>query len=125
MLQSGDSKEYKRLYAQFIKMPDDKLAQIIEPENGYTDIAMKVASDILHSDRTELDRNTAEQEAEENTVEQQKAAEMQKPDKEDMFFGLCNDIHTIKNILLFFLILTLIGMLYGFYTVFVTIPNLF
>ena len=60
MLQSGDSKEYKRLYAQFIKMPDDKLAQIIEPENGYTDIAMKVASDILHSDRTVLDQNTAE-----------------------------------------------------------------
>ena len=56
MLQSGDSKEYKRLYAQFIKMPDDKLAQIIEPENGYTDIAMKVASDILHSDRTVLDQ---------------------------------------------------------------------
>lgn len=53
------------------------------------------------------------------------AEEKQKIDKDEILINMSKDIHSIKNMLLFFVILTVLGLLFGFYTVFVTIPNLF
>ncbi len=46
------------------------------------------------------------------------------PDKESAFLALCSDIHTIKNILIFFAVLTVLGLIGGFYTIFVTLQQL-
>ena len=95
----------------------EELSEIINPESGYTEIAVKVASDILQSDRTEYYKKVK--------LEQQEGEEKQKIDQGDILVNLSRDIHSIKNMLLFFVILTVLGLLFGFYTVLVTIPNLF
>ena len=46
------------------------------------------------------------------------------PDKDSAFLALCSDIHTIKNILIFFAVLTVLGLIGGFYTIFVTLQQL-
>lgn len=117
MLQSNQSNEYNRLFEKYNKMSDEELSEIAKPENGYTELAIKVASDILKSDRTEYYKNL------EN--EQQITEEKQKINKDEILINMSKDIHSIKNMLLFFVILTVLGLLFGFYTVFVTIPNLF
>lgn len=53
MKQTNQSQEYVRLYEKYNKMPNEELSEIIKPENGYTEVAVQVASDILQSDRLE------------------------------------------------------------------------
>lgn len=98
-------------------MSNEELSEIAKPESGYTELAVKVASDILKSDRTEYYKNLKH--------EQQTTEEKQQIDQDDILLNMSRDIHSIKNMLLFFVILTVLGLLFGFYTVFVTIPNLF
>ena len=57
MLQSDQSTEYNRLFEQYNKKSNEELSEIVNPENGYTEIAKKVASDILNSDRKEYYEN--------------------------------------------------------------------
>lgn len=117
MSQSNKSNEYSRLFKQYNIKSDEELSKIINPENGYTEIARKVASDILNSDRTEYYKNTE--------LREKQIKEEQEITKDDIFLHISSDIHSIKNMLLFFMILTIIGLLFGVYTVFITMPNLF
>ena len=117
MLQSNKSNEYNRLFERYNKKSNEELSEIVKPENGYTEIAVKVASDILQSDRTEY--------YEEINKMQQERDDSHKIDKDKIILNMYNDIHSIKNMLLFFVILTIIGLLFGAHTVLVTIPNLF
>lgn len=117
MSQSNQSKEYKRLYEQYNKKSDKELSEIAQPESGYTELAMEVASDILQSDRTEYYKNTK--------LQQQDIEEKQKINQEDILNEMMKDIHSIKSMLSFFVVLTVLGLFFGFYTVFVAIPKLF
>ncbi len=117
MLQSDQSTEYNRLFEQYNKKSNEELSEIVNPENGYTEIAQKVASDILNSDRTEYYK--------ELQIKEKELAESQKIDKDKELLNISKEIHSIKNMMLFFVILTIIGLLCGFYTVFIAIPNLF
>ena len=66
-----------------------------------------------------------ENEAEKEKVDGKEGAGMGvMPDKESAFLALCSDIHTIKNILIFFAVLTVLGLIGGFYTIFVTLQQL-
>lgn len=113
MLQHDNSAEYNRLFEQYNKKSNEELSEIVNPENGYTEIAQKVASDILNSDRTEY-------------YEKLKIKQPQNIESDDdILLDIRNDIHSIKNMLIFFVVLTVLGLVFGFYTVFVTIPKLF
>ena len=114
MSKHDNSAEYNRLFEQYNKKSDEELSEIISPENGYTEIAQKVASDILNSDRTEYYKNIK--------IKQSQTTES---DKDETLLDIRNDIHAIKNMLMFFVILTVLGLVFGFYTVFVTMPKLF
>lgn len=114
MLQHDNSAEYNRLFEQYNKKSNEELSEIVNPENGYTEIAQKVASDILNSDRTEY--------YEKLKIKQPQNIES---DDDDILPDIRNDIHSIKNMLIFFVVLTVLGLVFGFYTVFVTIPKLF
>ena len=105
---------YNRLFEQYNKKSDEELSEIVNPESGYTEIAQKVASDILNSDRTEYYKNIE--------IKQLQTTES---DKDETLLDIRNDIHAIKNMLMFFVILTVLGLVFGFYTVFVTMPKLF
>lgn len=117
MSQSNQLNEYSRLFEKYNKMSNEELSEIAKPESGYTELAVKVASDILKSDRTEYYKNLKH--------EQQVAEQKQQIDKDEILINMSRDIHSIKNMLLFFVIITVLGLLFGCYTVFVTIPNLF
>lgn len=117
MSQSNQSNEYNRLFVKYNKMSNEELSEIAKPKSGYTELAVKVASDILKSDRTEYYKNLKH--------EQHVAEQKRQIDKDEILINMNRDIHTIKNMLLFFVILTVLGLLFGCYTVFVTIPNLF
>ena len=120
MSKHDNSAEYNRLFEQYNKKSNEELSEIVNSENGYTEIAQKVASDILNSDRKEYYENIRLKEKE--LVEKQK---INKINKDEELLSISRDIHSIKNMMLFFVILTILGLLFGFYTVFVTIPNLF
>lgn len=47
MSQSNQSNEYSRLFEKYNKMSNEELSEIAKPESGYTELAVKVASDIL------------------------------------------------------------------------------
>lgn len=117
MSKSNQSNEYSRLFEKYNKMSNEELSEIAKPESGYTELAVKVASDILKSDRTEYYKNLRH--------EQQVAEQKQQIDKDEILINISRDIHSIKNMLLFFVILTVLGLLFGCYTVFVATPNLF
>ena len=117
MLQSDQSAEYNRLFEQYNKKSNEELSEIVNPENGYTEIAKKVASDILSSDRSEYYESIK--------LKEKELVEKQKIDKDEEILNIGRDIHSIKNMMLFFVILTILGLLFGFYAVFVTLPNLF
>lgn len=113
MLQHDNSAEYNRLFEQYNKKSNEELSEIVNPVNGYTEIAQKVASDILNSDRTEY-------------YEKLKIKQPQNIESDDdILLDIRNDIHSIKNMLIFFVVLTVLGLVFGFYAVFVTIPKLF
>ena len=114
MSKHDTSAEYNRLFEQYNKKSNEELSEIVNPENGYTEIAQKVASDILNSDRTEYYKNIE--------IKQLQTTES---DKDETLLDIRNDIHAIKNMLIFFVILTVLGLVFGFYTVFVTMPKLF
>ena len=114
MSKHDNSAEYNRLFEQYNKKSNEELSEIVNPESGYTEIAQKVASDILNSDRTEYYNNIK--------IEQSQTTES---DKDETLLDIRNDIHAIKNMLMFFVILTVLGLVFGFYTVFVAIPKLF
>lgn len=88
-------------------MSNEELSEIVKPESGYTVLAVKVASDILKSDRTEYYKNLK--------LQQQEAEQKQQIDKDEMLISINRDIHSIKNMLQFFVILTVLGLLFGFY----------
>lgn len=53
--------EYKRLYELYQSKTDTELENIINPENGYTALAVKVASDILKFGRIGYDETIKQQ----------------------------------------------------------------
>ena len=117
MLQSDKSAEYNRLFEQYNKKSNEELSEIVNPENGYTEIAKKVASDILNSDRKEYYESIK--------LKEKELAEKQKIDKNEELLNISKDIHSIKNMMLFFVILTILGIISAFYLIYVEISNLF
>lgn len=117
MKEQNESNEYERLFELYNKKSDEELSGIIKPENGYTEIAIKVASDILQSDRTVYHEEI-------NKIDKQFGDDID-IDRDNIILNIQNDIHSIKNMLLFFVILTVIGLLFGIYTIFIAIPSLF
>ena len=117
MSKHDNSAEYNRLFEQYNKKSNEELSEIVNSENGYTEIDQKVASDILNSDRKEYYENIR--------LKEKELVEKQKINKDEELLSISRDIHSIKNMMLFFVILTILGLLFGFYTVFFTIPNLF
>lgn len=107
MSQSNQSNEYNRLFERYNKMSDEELSEIAKPESGYTELAVKVASDILKLDRTEYYKNLE--------YEQQIVEEKTKIDKNEILISMSRDIHSIKNMLLFFVILTVLGIISAIY----------
>ena len=114
MSKHDNSAEYNRLFEQYNKKSNEELSEIVNPESGYTEIAKNVAFDILNSDRTEYYKNIK--------IKQSQTTESY---KDETLLDIRNDIHAIKNMLMFFVILTVLGLVFGFYTVFVTMPKLF
>ena len=114
MSKHDNSAEYNRLFEQYNKKSDEELSEIANSESGYTEIAQKVASDILNSDREEYYKNIK--------IKQSQTTES---DKDETLLDIRNDIHAIKNMLIFFVVLTILGLVFGFYTIFVTMPKLF
>ena len=104
-------------------MSNEELSEIVKPENGYTEAAIKVASDILQSDRSEYFENVKKH--------QKKIEDNKKINYDDVLFNLSKEVHSIKNMLLFFVILTILGIIsilymdYILYTAYIEIPNLF
>lgn len=117
MLQSNQSAEYNRLFEQYNKKSNEELSEIVNPENGYTEIAQRVASDILNSDRTEYYENIK--------LEEKELADKQKIDKDEELLNMSKDIHSIKNMMLFFVILTVLGIISAFYLIYIETPKLF
>ena len=107
MSQSNQSNEYNRLFEKYNKMSNEELSEIAKPESGYTELAVKVASDILKSDRTEYYKNLKQ--------EQHVAEQKQQIDKDEILINMSRDIHSIKNMLLFFVILTVLGIISALY----------
>ena len=97
MSKHDNSAEYNRLFEQYNKKSNEELSEIVNQENGYTEIAQKVASDILNSDRTEYYKNIE--------IKQLQTTES---DKDETLLDIRNDIHAIKNMLMFFVILTVL-----------------
>ena len=107
MPQSNQSSEYNCLFEKYNKMSNEELSEIVKPESGYTELAVKVASDVLKSDRTEYYKNLKH--------EQQIAEQKQQIDKDEILINMGRDIHSMKNMLLFFVILTVLGIISAFY----------
>lgn len=107
MSQPSQSNEYNRLFETYNKMSNEELSEITKPESGYTELAVKVASDVLKSDRPEYYINLKR--------EQQIVEEKQQIDKDEILTNMSRDIHSLKNIMLFFVILTLLGMIFALY----------
>ena len=63
--------EFNRLFEQYSKKSDEELSEIIKPENGYTETAMRVASAVLQSDRSDYYQSIKR--GEENEAEKEKA----------------------------------------------------
>lgn len=57
--------------------------------------------------------------------EDEQVIEPQVIDKDEIIFNMSKEIRSLKSRMIFLVILTILGLLYGFYTVFVTILNLF
>lgn len=109
MSQLNQLNEYNRLFEIYNKMSNEELSEIVKPENGYTEIAIKVASDILNSDRIEYYENIK--------LKEKELAEKQKIDKDEILINMSRDIHSIKNMFLFFVILTVLGIISVLYLV--------
>ncbi len=110
MSQSKQLNEYNRLFEKYNKMTNEELFEIAKPDSEYTELAIKVASDILKSDRTEYYNNLK--------YEQQAAEQKRQIDKDEIIFNMSRDIHSIKHILLFFVILTVLGIISALYLVY-------
>ncbi len=94
--------EYERLYNQYINKTNEELTAITKNENGYSEIAIKVANDILNSDSKESNNSNNQEEIEDIS-------------QEDVLISIKNDLHSIKNIMVFFVTLTIISLLLGVY----------
>lgn len=122
MSQSNQSKEYNRLFEKYNQMSDEELSEIVNPKNGYTELAIKVASDILHSDRKKYYENIN---YEQPTVENTEKIKKGKINKDEILINMSRDIHSIKNMLLFFFILTIIGGIISVFSLVYAIESLF
>ena len=116
--------------SNIVKSLIEELSEIIKPENGYTETAMRAASAVLQSDRSDYYQGLKrgeENEADKEKVDGTEGAGMGvMPDKDSAFLALCSDIHTIKNILIFFAVLTVLGLICRFFIQsFVTLQQLF
>ncbi len=62
--------EFNRLFEQYSKKSDEELSEIIKPENGYTETAIRAASAVLQSDRSDYYQSIKR--GEENEAEKKK-----------------------------------------------------
>ena len=94
--------QYQILYNQFKSMTDEQLNDIIA-DNGYEEVAKKVARDILSSDRKEyLQRQEEIKQTEQHqeNIQQQKYKAQQTNTLYDNIHQLTNDISFMNNLII-------------------------
>ena len=91
-----NNEEYNNLYDKYKTMSREQLEDIINSEDQYRDIAKQVAKDILNNTKTEPNNSETYSNKENTTT-----------------YDVAKDIHFIKNAMLFFIILTIIGLILG------------
>lgn len=90
-----NNEEYNNLYEKYKSMTNEQLQEIINSGEEYRHIAKQVAKDILNETKTEYN-NPSDYTIEENHVQT---------------YDMAKDIHFIKNVVMFFVILTIIGLI--------------
>lgn len=103
MLHSEQSEEYNRLFEKYSKMSDEKLSEIMKADSGYKELAVKAASDVLHSDRTKYYKSIEQ--------EQQTGNEKTELTVEEILISLHKDIRSIKRMMIFFVTLAVLGII--------------
>ena len=102
-----NDKEYTSLYNRY-KMSTEEELRAITVENGYTEIAERVASDILHSDRAEYNQKLEERDKMEEQRHLKEVAQQNNPLYDDIH-QIAQDLHFIKNLIIIILILSVIA----------------
>lgn len=92
-----NNEEYNNLYEKYKSMTNEQLQEIINSGEEYRHIAKQVAKDILNETKTEY-KNPSDYTIEENHVQT---------------YDMAKDIHFIKNAMMFFVILAIIGLIGG------------
>ena len=92
-----NNEEYNSLYEKYKSMTNEQLEEIINSGEQYRDIAKQVAKDILNGTKTEY-KNSSDYTREENHVQT---------------YDMAEDIHFIKNAMMFFVILAIISLIGG------------
>jgi len=115
-----NDEEYTSIYNRYKMRPEEELKEITV-ENGYKEIAERVASDILHSDRTEYNQKLEEYDKMEKQRQRQKRlkeiAQQNNPLYDDIH-QIAQDLHFIKNLIIVILILSVIvGIITGLSTI--------
>lgn len=92
-----NNEEYNSLYEKYKSMTNEQLEEIINSGEQYRDIAKQVAKDILNGAKTEY----------------KKPSNYAGEEKDIQTYDMAGDIHFIKNAMMFFVILTIIGLISG------------
>lgn len=99
--------EYNSLYERYKFMPEDELSKLTV-ENGYTELAEKVAKDILNSGREEYHQKIHEQELIETELNELSEARRKNPLYDDIH-QIANDIRFIKNFIICCTVISIIA----------------
>ena len=107
---NASDKEYIRLFVLFNSKPTEELETIINSDEEYTDIAKRVAQDIIDTGRTEY-----KEQVKRYKEEQRKQEAIQNEKYQNILTNpLYDDIHQIAGDLRFIKNLIIIGIICGF-----------
>lgn len=99
--------EYNNLYNIYKNMSQKELEEIVNSKDEYREIAKKVASDILNSDRTEYYNNIKQH----NAIKQDYNNKIEKMKNHPLYFlinQIANDIRFFKILTIVLLIISII-----------------
>ncbi len=113
-----NDKEYVRLFAMFNRKPTEELKTIISSGEDYTDIAKRVAQDIMDTGRTEYKgqvKKYKEEQQRQEAIQQEKYQNTLTNPLYDDIHQIAGDLRFIKNLIIFGLVcgvvLGIIGVL--------------
>ena len=105
-----NDKEYIRLFAMFNSKSTEELETIINSDEEYTDVAKRVAQDIIDTGRTDYKEHIKRQKEE----QQKQEAIQQEKYNNSLTNPLYDDIHQIAGDLRFIKNLIIVGLVCGF-----------